>query len=103
MNGENRSNGKTVNYYKNDAALITLSFPFPPPINQDHKRGLLEKTIVFKNDNGLFKELQKTVNNYELEPIVTVPGLTVSYLQDIPSNVSVTDSATLTFDACIRK
>ncbi len=60
---ENGENGKTVNYYSS-ASTGGSDFPFVSPPDNNHKKGRLVKSEIFKKVGDNFVLQQETVNQY---------------------------------------
>jgi hypothetical protein len=82
--GENGENGKKESFFENEPPedpnykkLITptptFSFylPVPVPLNTPAKSGLLKEAWEYRNDNGTFVPVRRTVNTYTSADVVT--------------------------------
>lgn len=67
LDGFNQGVGSTVSEYSFIPAKNKISFPFTPPVNQDHLRGLLIRQRVFDREAKLLKQ---TINEYTDNSVV---------------------------------
>ena len=78
MSIDNEDLGRIVSQYSFVPAVNASDFPFAPPVNPDHKRGLLLKQRLFDKSGFLKSE---TLNSYtnNVIPIAKVNGLKLGY------------------------
>jgi YD repeat-containing protein len=69
--GENGDIGRTCSYflspkqYPDDNIVNSQLWPFPSSTSFDWRRGLVEKEIDYKNENGSFIPIKTSANNYQ--------------------------------------
>ncbi|MBD1261603.1 RHS repeat protein [Maribacter polysiphoniae] len=60
----NGENGYTVNTYSKGNTNSNPGFPFLGSTNYDWEKGKLRTSWVYKEENGLYKPIRKTINKY---------------------------------------
>lgn len=69
--GENADGGRSSSYFLTAEDYIdgnlanAQEWPFPPVVNYDWKRGLLEKEVQYKFSSGLYTPIKTTLNDYQ--------------------------------------